>query len=163
MYTGKTPWNDAKNKSIKITIPAGTENGSVIKIGAYASGGAVAYAYIYVTKPTAAIEAIVGGAATTAAKGRNTYDLKLGETATITAKIKETKQATAQETFPVWTVGNTSSYTSEYVTYTLDKKSALVVSVDKNGNIIPKKVGKATITIKSASGKKSAKVTINVK
>ena len=163
VYVDKTPWNDAKNKSIKITIPAGTENGSVIKIGAYAQGGAVAYAYIYVTKPTAAVEATVGTPAKTAAKGKNTYDLQLGKTASIIAKIKETKTSEAQEiALPAWTVGDTASYTSEYVTYTLDKKSALVVSVDKNGKITPKKIGKATITIKSASGKKSTKVTINV-
>ena len=44
-----TKANTAKNKKITITIPKGTKAGSVIKVGAYAEGGAVAYAYIYET------------------------------------------------------------------------------------------------------------------
>ncbi len=166
VHTGQNdkPWNNAKNKSIKLTIPAGTEVGSVIKVGAYAQGGAVAYAYIYVTEPTYAVEATVEEPATKAKKGKNTYDLKLGKTATITAKLKKNKNSNATETEWAWNqaVGDTRACKTEYVTYTLDKKSALVVSVDKNGKIIPKKKGKAVITIKSASGKKSTKVTINV-
>ncbi len=159
---------DAKNKSLKITIPKGTKAGSVIKVGAYAQGGAVAYGYIYIVKPTAKISSVeVSADATPTQKNgrsvKNNWDLKLDKYANISAKLTITGATTEVENLGAkWTIGDTSAYEHEYLTYTLDKKSALIVRVDKNGKITPIKPGKATITIKTASGKKSAKVIINV-
>ena len=46
-------------------------------------------------------------------------------------------------------LGDTKSYITDPVTYSLDKKSALVVKVDANGKVTPLKRGKATVTIKA--------------
>ena len=67
---------DAKNKKLTVTIPGTAPVGSVIKVGAYAEGGAVAYAYIYVTDKTTKV--VTG---LESVKPKNTISLKAGETA----------------------------------------------------------------------------------
>ncbi|MDE6363240.1 MAG: hypothetical protein K2L86_03090, partial [Lachnospiraceae bacterium] len=147
--------NDAKNKKLTVTIPGTAPVGSVIKVGAYAEGGAVAYAYIYVTeKTTKVVTGLESG------KPKNTISLKAGETAQLTPKL-----ATANGDKAVgeskWSQGNTTAYDTEPVSYILDKKSAQYVKVDAKGNIVALQKGTAKVTIKTISGK-SAKVTIKV-
>ena len=162
-----TKANTAKNKKITITIPKGTKAGSVIKVGAYAEGGAVAYAYIYVTDKTTKVAPTVSDPATPSKKAngnpiKNNWDLTLGQTATVSATLTVNGVEGQTPAVQNWTKGDTTSYKNEPLRYTLDKKSAQVIKIDANGKITPLKVGKATVTIKTISGK-SAKATINVK
>lgn len=167
MKSSGTKANTAKNKKITITIPKGTKAGSVIKVGAYAEGGAVAYAYIYVTDKTTKVAPTVSDPATPSKKAngnpiKNNWDLTLGQTATVSATLTVNGVEGQTPAVQNWTKGDTTSYKNEPLRYTLDKKSAQVIKIDANGKITPLKVGKATVTIKTISGK-PAKATINVK
>ena len=147
--------NDAKNKKLTVTIPGTAPVGSVIKVGAYAEGGAVAYAYIYVTDKTTKI--VTG---LESVKPKNTISLKAGETAQLTPKLVTANGEKAVGESK-WSQGNTIAYDTEPVSYILDKKSAQYVKVDANGKIVALQKGTAKVTIKTISGK-SAKVTIKI-
>ena len=147
--------NDAKNKKLTITIPGNAPVGSVIKVGAYAEGGAVAYAYIYVTDKTTKV---VTGLET--AKPKNTIPLKAGDTTWLSPKLVTAKGEKPVGDFE-WKGGNTIAYKTEPVSYILDKKSAQYVRVDSKGKVVALQKGTAKVTIKTISGK-SAKVTIKV-
>ena len=146
---------DAKNKKLTVTIPGTAPVGSVIKVGAYAEGGAVAYAYIYVTDKTTKV--VTG---LESVKPKNTISLKAGETAQLTPKLVTANGEKAVGESK-WSQGNTIAYDTEPVSYILDKKSAQYVKVDANGKIVALQKGTAKVTIKTISGK-SAKVTIKV-
>ena len=146
---------DAKNKKLTVTIPGTAPVGSVIKVGAYAEGGAVAYAYIYVTDKTTKV--VTG---LESVKPKNTITLKAGETAQLTPKLVTANGEKAVGESK-WSQGNTIAYDTEPVSYILDKKSAQYVKVDANGKIVALQKGTAKVTIKTISGK-SAKVTIKI-
>lgn len=147
--------NDAKNKKLTITIPGNAPVGSVIKVGAYAEGGAVAYAYIYVTDKTTKV--VTG---LESAKPKNTIPLKAGDTTWLSPKLVTAKGEKPVGDFE-WNSGNTIAYKTEPVSYILDKKSAQYVRVDSKGKVVALQKGTAKVTIKTISGK-SAKVTIKV-
>ncbi len=167
------------NKSIKVNVPGNFKAGSVIKVGAYTQVGVVAYGYIYITEQTTKVIPMAsknGGEAKEAGtKKDNTQTMKLAEdtlklSAKLDTKVFEDGKAvpyTGRETaMGATTLGSdtystTTAYQTEPVTYSLDKKSALVVKVDANGNVTPLKKGTATVTIKTLSNK-SAKVKIIV-
>lgn len=147
--------NDAKNKKLTITIPGNAPVGSVIKVGAYAEGGAVAYAYIYVTDKTTKV--VTG---LESAKPKNTILLNAGEPTWLTPELVTASGNTKVGDFE-WKSGNTIAYKTEPVSYILDKKSAQYVRVDSKGKVVALQKGTAKVTIKTISGK-SAKVTIKV-
>lgn len=144
-----------KTKKLTVTIPGTAPVGSVIKVGAYAEGGAVAYAYIYVTDKTTKV--VTG---LESVKPKNTISLKAGETAQLTPKLVTANGEKAVGESK-WSQGNTIAYDTEPVSYILDKKSAQYVKVDANGKIVALQKGTAKVTIKTISGK-SAKVTIKI-
>ena len=176
----------SNDKSVTIDVPGDFKAGSVIKVGAYTRVGVVAYGYIYVTEQTTKVipQASTDNGATYSEAGTkktNQKTIKLGDknsTLKLSAKL-ETKyyengslvvkkgadaQDVARDAFklgdPVY--GTTTSYGTEPVTYSLDKKSALIIKIDENGNVTPLKRGTATVTIKTLSNK-AAKVKIVVK
>lgn len=173
----------ATTKSITIGVPGDYPVGSVIKVGAYTNTGVVAYGYIYITEQTTKV---LPKATTKDATGKETtvdagtskslaQTLKLDETLTLSAELetkyydasgtlqknKQRPTADGEKLLNPADKDSTKSYLTEPVTYSLDKKSALVVKVDNNGKVTPLKKGSATVTIKTLSGK-SAKVKINV-
>lgn len=140
------------NNSIKITLPEGLTPGSVVKVGAYAEGGAVAYSYIYVTEKTTKV--IPQGVE----KG-NKLTVEVGETKNVPVLLNESAEPGKLNLVNV--KGSTVAYTTEPVTYSVDKNSAKYVKVDEDGCITGLQKGKAKVTIKTISGKK-ATVTVTV-
>ena len=136
--------------TIKITLPAGLKAGSVLKVGAFAEGGAVAYSYIYVTEKTTKV--IPQGVD----KG-NKLTVKVGETKNVPVVLNESMEVAKVK----FTLGSTKAYETEPVTYSVDKKSAKYVKVDEDGCITGLQKGTAKVTIKTISGKK-ATVTVKV-
>ncbi len=186
--TAKNLMKNPTAKAVTITVPGDYPVGSVIKVGAYTNTGVVAYGYIYITEQTTkvlpkATKKDATGKETTVDAGTSktsAQTLKLGETLTLSAELetkyydasgklqtnlkKDNKQrptADGEKLLNPADKDSTKSYLTEPVTYSLDKKSALVVKVDNNGKVTPLKKGSATVTIKTLSGK-SAKVKINV-
>lgn len=168
------------NKSIKVNVPGNFKAGSVIKVGAYTQVGVVAYGYIYITEQTTKVipMASKNGAEAKEAgtKKDNTQTIKLGSedklvlSAKLDTKVFEDGKsvpytgrdvAMGEDKLGNNTYSTTTAYQTEPVTYSLDKKSALIVKVDANGNVTPLKKGTATVTIKTLSNK-SAKVKIIV-
>lgn len=173
------------NKSVTIDVPGDFKAGSVIKVGAYTQAGVVAYGYIYITEQTTKVipqASTDGGKTFTVAgtkKNVNTQSITLGSTDTLQLSAKlETQYYENNEKVvmrdpnardaalgakklgdPIY--GTTTAYQTEPVTYSLDKKSALIIKVDADGNVTPLKKGTATVTIKTLSNK-SAKVTVIV-
>jgi hypothetical protein len=145
----------ATGKSVKVSIPENTPVGTVIKVSASTDNGTVAYGYIYVTKPTVGVQ--LGG-------GSKEIKIGVGEARSLEPKIKTDKSNTAQfeDLDFVATLGTSMSYTTEPVTYTVDKKGASIVKVNSDGTVIGLQPGTATITAKTISGK-SAKIKITVK
>lgn len=171
-------------KSVTINVPDSFKAGSVVKVGAYTQAGVVAYGYIYITEQTTKVipQASKNGAEFKEAgtkKNVNTQSMKLGSTdtlklsakletkyfengAAVTMKGNDARDAALGATKlgdPVY--GTTTAYQAEPVTFTLDKKSALIIKVDEDGNVTPLKKGTATVTIKTLSNK-SGKVTVIV-
>ena len=143
------------NNKIQITVPADAKAGSVIKVGAYTDGGVVAYAYIYVTEKTQKVETVPN----------KTHELAVGGSVKIETTVRGLNTTVSKDDVnkPAWNGGSTNAYTVEPVTYTVDKKGASVIKLDENGNVTALKPGKATVTIKTLSGKKKATVKITVK
>ena len=142
------------NNKIQITVPADAKAGSVIKVGAYTDGGVVAYAYIYVTEKTQKVETVPN----------KTHKLAVGGSVKIETTVTGANTTVSKDDVnkPVWNVESTNAYTVEPVTYTVDKKGASVIKLDENGNVTALKPGKATVTVKTLSGKKKATVKITV-
>ena len=142
------------NNKIQITVPADAKAGSVIKVGAYTDGGVVAYAYIYVTEKTQKVETVPN----------KTHKLAVGGSVKIETTVTGASTTVSKDDVnkPVWNVESTNAYTVEPVTYTVDKKGASVIKLDENGNVTALKPGKATVTVKTLSGKKKATVKITV-
>ena len=116
--------------------------GTVVKIGAYADGGAVAYAYIYVVADKAkAVRAMEGEKATTDSSAKKPSD-------------KTFIQAT------VYSKENIA-YSTDPVTYSFSKAGIASIN-SQTGKITAMKPGTTKLTIKTLSGKK-ATVTIKVK
>ena len=173
----------SNDKSVTIDVPGDFKAGSVIKVGAYTRVGVVAYGYIYVTEQTTKVlpQASKNGADPVEAgtKKNNMPTIELGskDTLKLSAKLETKyydngsvvvkKGTDAQDAArdaqklgdPIY--GTTTSYGTEPVTYSLDKKSALIIKIDEDGNVTPLKRGTATVTIKTLSNK-SAKVKIEV-
>ena len=173
-------------KSVTINVPGDFTTGSVIKVGAYSEFGVVAYGYIYITEQTKTVipYAKVGAGESKPVKDMtkkqvtmnlftedgkiNTAQLSVKfdtqvNTVGVDNKVTLVKnQGIAAGQMTEANLGDTKSYITDPVTYSLDKKSALVVKVDENGKVTPLKRGKATVTIKALNGK-SAKVKIEVK
>lgn len=145
-----TTIQDAKAKkttAVKVPVssyPAGT----VIKIGAYADGGAVAYAYIYVVdNKTKAVRATEDNSSALKKKTVN-----VGDTFTITPQIQASTKGASFVNATVYTKENIA-YGTDPVTYSFNK--AGIASIDNNGKITAMKPGKTTLTIKTLSGKKA--------
>ena len=141
-------------KSATITLPGKIEKDTVIKVGAYTDGGAVAFGYIYVTDKTT-----------------KPYTVKLDEevvdknTSITLASSGQLTTSFSNGEAPIWTGGGSQSYKVEPITYVVDKNSVKFVSVTKSGKVTGlKSTGKktATINIMSASGKKLTSVKIKV-
>ncbi len=136
-----------KTTAVKVPVssyPAGT----VIKIGAYADGGAVAYAYIYVVdNKTKAVRATEDNSSALKKKTVN-----VGDTFTITPQIQASTKGASFVNATVYTKENIA-YGTDPVTYSFNK--AGIASIDNNGKITAMKPGKTTLTIKTLSGKKA--------
>ncbi len=136
-----------KTTAVKVPVssyPAGT----VIKIGAYADGGAVAYAYIYVVdNKTKAVRATEDNSSALKKKTVN-----VGDTFTITPQIQASTKGASFVKATVYTKENIA-YGTDPVTYSFNK--AGIASIDNNGKITAMKPGKTTLTIKTLSGKKA--------
>lgn len=174
-------------KSVTINVPGDFTTGSVIKVGAYSEFGVVAYGYIYITEQTKTVipYAKVGAEESKPVKDMDKKQVTMNlfdengkiNTTQLSAKFdtqvnvvgsdnkvsaNKNSNVDAGQITPDVNLGDTKSYITDPVTYSLDKKSALVVKVDENGKVTPLKRGKATVTIKALNGK-SAKVKIEVK
>ncbi len=158
---------DAKDKNgnfrkdAKITIPAGTNAKTVIKVAAYTDGGVMATGYIYVTEKTTTV-------------GAANITVEMGKTAKIEPKINtnnDTRYWIEKEITEVkgengekFDISKPMQYEYEPVTYSVDKTAAKFIRVTKDGTIIPLQVTKASgvkVTIKTLSGK-TAKVKVVV-
>lgn len=144
----------SKKKTTSVKIPVSQyEAGTVVKVGAYADGGAVAYAYIYVVDDkTKGVQVVKNGTKTTKETmtvGQDTINLK--------GQIKGTKNTSFVNALS-YTKEN-KGYVSDPVTYSFSK--AGIASIDKNGNVTAMKPGTTKLTVKTLSGKK-ATVTIKV-
>ena len=154
-------------------------------LAASRQAGVVAYGYIYITEQTTKVipqASTDGGKTFTVAgtkKNVNTQSITLGSTDTLqlSAKLETQYYENSEKVVkrdseardaalgakklgdPIY--GTTTAYQAEPVTYSLDKKSALIIKVDADGNVTPLKKGTATVTIKTLSNK-SAKVTVIV-
>lgn len=153
-----------KTTAVKVPVKGkGYTPGTVIKVGAFADGGAVAYAYIYVVADkTKAVRAMEGENVTTTdsrAKKLTKLELQVGNSAIITPQIQKTsdKQFMQATVYSKENIG----YSTDPVTYSFSK--AGIASIDsKTGKITAMKPGTTKLTIKTLSGKK-ATVTIKVK
>lgn len=152
-----------KTTSVKVPVKdKNYEPGTVIKVGAFADGGAVAYAYIYVVADkTKAVRAMEGEKATTdsSAKKLTKLELAVGDSKTITPQI----QKTSDKTFIQATVYSKENigYSTDPVTYSFSKAGIASIN-SQTGKITAMKPGTTKLTIKTLSGKK-ATVTIKVK
>lgn len=147
-----SPVSEKKTTSVKIPVSQ-YDAGTVVKVGAYADGGAVAYAYIYVVDDkTKGVQVVKNGTKTTKETmtvGQDTINLK--------GQIKGTKNTSFVNALS-YTKEN-KGYVSDPVTYSFSK--AGIASIDKNGNVTAMKPGTTKLTVKTLSGKK-ATVTIKV-
>lgn len=166
------PSTDKLHKSVKVTIPATAQAGDIVKIGAYADGGAVAYAYIYVTEKTGSL--VISNKADgtkddvfKTGKTKNKVEMTFDEDATtantlkIYPRIILTDKAKTVVT-PGTPADNGKGIVTETVTYSVDKKGASVVKVSADGTITALKPGTAKVTAQTISGKK-ATLTVVVK
>ena len=157
------PLNDVNRATTKVSVPVDSyKAGTVIKVGAFADGGAVAYAYIYVVADkTKAVRAMEGEKATTdsSAKKLTKLELAVGDSKTITPQI----QKTSDKTFIQATVYSKENigYSTDPVTYSFSKAGIASIN-SQTGKITAMKPGTTKLTIKTLSGKK-ATVTIKVK
>lgn len=152
-----TTIQDAKvKKTTAVKVPVSSyPAGTVIKIGAYADGGAVAYAYIYVVdNKTKAVRATEDNSSALKKK-----EVTVGDQFTITPQIQASTKNAPFVNATVYTKENIA-YGTDPVTYSFNK--AGIASIDNNGVITAMKPGKTTLTIKTLSGKK-ATVAITVK
>lgn len=149
--TNVAPVSAKKTTSVKIPVSQ-YEAGTVVKVGAYADGGAVAYAYIYVVDDkTKGVQVVKSGAKTTK------ETMQVGqEPIKLVPQIKNSKNNFVDAL--TYTKEN-KGYVSDPVTYSFSK--AGIASIDSKGNITAMKPGKTKLTVKTLSGKK-ATVTITV-
>lgn len=154
--TNLTPTN-AKTTAVKVPV-ASYSAGTVIKIGAYADGGAVAYAYIYVVdSKTKAVRATENGNAI----AKNKMELKVGVDGqrTIAPQVQSSERGASFVATTEY-VRENIGYVKDPVKYSFNK--AGIASIDRNGVITGLKPGTTKLTIQTLSGKKST-VTITVK
>lgn len=142
---------NAKTTSVKIPVSQ-YDAGTVVKVGAYADGGAVAYAYIYVVDDkTKGVQVVKGGTKTTK------------ETMTVGQEsiklVPQIKKSDNNFYDALNYTKENKGYASDPVTYSFNK--AGIASIDKDGNITAMKPGTTKLTVKTLSGKK-ATVTIKV-
>lgn len=149
--TNVAPVSAKKTTSVKIPVSQ-YKAGTVVKVGAYADGGAVAYAYIYVVDDkTKGVQVVKSGAKTTK------ETMQVGqEPIKLVPQIKNSKNNFVDAL--TYTKEN-KGYVSDPVTYSFSK--AGIASIDSKGNITAMKPGKTKLTVKTLSGKK-ATVTITV-
>ena len=142
---------NAKTTSVKIPVSQ-YDAGTVVKVGAYANGGAVAYAYIYVVdSKTKGVQVVKGKSKTTK------ETMTVGQSIKLVPQIKKSDNSFHDALN--YTKEN-KGYASDPVTYSFNK--AGIASIDKDGNITAMKPGTTKLTVKTLSGKK-ATVTITVK
>lgn len=145
-----SPVSEKKTTSVKIPVSQ-YDAGTVVKVGAYADGGAVAYAYIYVVdSKTKGVQVVKGGSKTTK------ETMTVGQSIKLVPQIKKSDNSFHDALN--YTKEN-KGYTSDPVTYSFNK--AGIASIDKDGNITAMKPGITKLTVKTLSGKK-ATVTIRV-
>ena len=147
--------NGNLKKAVKITIPGKYQKeGTVIKVGAYTDGGAVAYGYLYITK-----EKTTKITAELQQNGSKVSSIKVGELADIKAYINNSNTPTDSwkiyEETDKFGVNTPKVYSTEPVTYSLDKNSAKLIRVDSNGKVTALKNGNAKVTVSTLSGKKT--------
>lgn len=167
------------SNTIKVTVPAGTPVGTVVKVGAYTASGAVSYGYIYVTTKTLGVEIqdpVEGSIFVDPVVQKNGQvkyvnnqkTVEVGDSFKMDTKVilvKKTSKAPAVlgEAGEGGIAGtSTQYYVNEPVTYTVDKKGAGVVKIEADGTVTALKAGTATITAKTITGK-SAKIKVVVK
>lgn len=139
--------NVKKTTAVKVPVSSYSA-GTVIKIGAYADGGAVAYAYIYVVdNKTKAVRALDKDD-----KVLKKTTVGVGDTFTITPQIQASTKGADFRKATVYTKENIA-YGTDPVTYSFNK--AGIASIDNDGKITAMKPGKTTLTIKTLSGKKA--------
>lgn len=156
--TNVTAGVSGKN-NVKVSIPvANLKAGTVVKVGAFADGGAVAYAYIYVVdKKVSGVQLVKdGGAKLTNA---DVKALKVGDTVKFTPQIKVKDGKTSKFVNTVEYTRENIAYETDPVTYSFSK--AGIATID-NGEIKALKPGTTKLTVKTASGKKTT-LTIKVK
>lgn len=133
----------AGKNSVTVKVPPNAAAGSVIKVGAYTDGGAIAYAYVYVTEKTVKV--------TAEDLDNNEGTVNLGGEMSIGTVNVGTDMPAGD--------GSSCGYLTEPVTYSVDKKSAAYISVDQDGNVKGLQVTPpnkpATVTIRTISGKKT--------
>ncbi len=152
--------NGNLKKAAKITIPDKlAQPGTVIKVGAYTDGGAVAYGYLYITDKTTKVTAELTGDKVN--KEGNKVSIRVGDTASIKASVivnnttKDTEPWKINKETTNLGVNTPNTYVTEPVTYSLDKNSAKLIRVDSNGKVTALKKGKAKVTVSTLSGKKT--------
>lgn len=146
---------NAKTTAVKVPV-ASYQAGTVIKIGAYADGGAVAYAYIYVVdSKTKAVRATENGSAI----AKNKKELVVGQQCTIAPEVQSSERGASFVATTEY-VRENIGYVKDPVKYSFNK--AGIASIDRNGVITGLKPGTTKLTIQTLSGKKST-VTITVK
>lgn len=157
-----------KTTSVKVPVKdKGYTPGTVIKVGAFADGGAVSYAYIYiVADKTKAVRAMEGANITTAdskAKKLTKVDLVAGDSSKNSITITPQIQKTSNKDFIQATVYSKENigYSTDPVTYSFNKAGIASIN-SQTGKITAMKPGTTKLTIKTLSGKK-ATVTIKVK
>lgn len=143
----------------KVTVPVAPYTaGTVIKVGAFADGGAVAYAYIYVVdKKTTAVEIQDKDKKKVTNVGKD--GIKVGKKFEITPNIVTGSGKNKVPTPATKYTKNNIGYMTDPVTYSFNK--AGIASIDKDGNIIALKPGTTKLTVQALSGKK-ATMTIKV-
>lgn len=153
------PLKDVNKATTKVSVPvASYKAGTVIKVGAFADGGAVAYAYIYVVdKKTTAVEIQDKNKKKVTNVGKD--GMKVGKKFEITPIIVTGSGKNKVPTPATKYTKNNIGYTTDPVTYSFNK--AGIASIDKDGNIIALKPGTTKLTVQALSGKK-ATMTIKV-
>lgn len=151
----------AKNTT-KVSVPVvGYPAGTVIKVGAYADGGAVAYAYIYVVDAKVNSVRIMHDGTKVSNVGKS--GIQVGTKYTITPEIVVGSGKNAVSSSAVDYTKNNIGYETDPVTYSFNKAGIASVKRNEKGEleIWALKPGTTKLTVQTLSGKKAA-LTIKV-
>ncbi|MBQ2115739.1 MAG: Ig-like domain-containing protein [Lachnospiraceae bacterium] len=140
----------------KVVIPVSDlKAGTVVKVGAFADGGAVSYAYIYVVDNKASGVQLINKTSKAKITNKDLKDIAVGTTVPFTPQVK----VNGKFVDTVEYTRENIAYAADPVTYSFSK--AGIATID-NGSIKALKPGTTKLTVKTASGKKTT-LTIKVK